>query len=112
MLSRHTTNMPADENLRNRKRQKKEFDDALARTKARLANMDVDKAVSKRRKDFAAMQDFGSAANYGDVDEEPFTWPFFLGIFLLLLISGFLGVAFFAPHWLESEPSDPYDEDY
>ena len=29
-----------------------------------------------------------------------------------LLISGFLGVAFFAPHWLESEPSDPYDEDY
>ena len=78
--------------------------------------MDLNKAVKNRRSEYAAIQDYGQdATNFGDgygYDDEAYTWPFYVGITLLLTIVVFLAMAFFAPEWLESEPQDPFDEDF
>eukprot|EP00937_MAST-01D_sp_MAST-1D-sp2_P007644 g7644.t1 len=107
--------MPADDDGL-RKRQQT-FKDELARTKARLADVDMSSAVKKRKEHVASLGDYGigNGAAYGGYDPDELEapgWPFYLGLLMLISVIAFLGAAFFAPEWFEDAPSDPYDEDF
>ena len=88
------------------------FKDELARTKERLSRVqNLDKKVKDQREAFQGLTDYGGAGDYNDDDDAP-GWPFYLGLFLLLFVMAFMGVAFFAPEWFESEPHESFEDEY
>ena len=106
--------MASEEGLRQRQAA---FKDELARTKTRLAQVkSPDRTVKEKSRDSYGLADYGGGApDYGggahDYDDAP-GWPFYLGLFLLLFVVVFMGIAFFAPEWFESEPLDSFEDEY